>query len=319
MPQEAGPASRRLIWLVATLPIIALLLFGAYSAVLLPRCGACHARTSKATMARSSAHASVPCAACHVPRGRAQRIAFGFQEVLHVIPFVGGSQRDWSAIPDVRCVRCHAGLEKKAVSARGIRILHASCAKGAACTDCHSPVTHGATSEWTKSYDMERCLQCHISQASTACDTCHVAKDRRERISTGAFSVTHGKEWRRTHGMGDTSTCVVCHDQSKCQKCHGAGLPHGPQFIQTHAQVAAEPSAKCSSCHPKRFCTECHVLPMPHPAGFTRVHSRTAAEARSVCDRCHAASDCTRCHEMHVHPGGAVGSTAGTPLPGPGE
>ena len=155
---------------------------------------------------------------------------------------------------------------------------------------------------------METCIACHASQgASTKCDTCHENKDRQQRVSTGVFAITHGKNWRKTHGMGNTATCSVCHTAAKCEKCHGVGLPHDKEFMARHGAIAGDPAAKCYTCHDTRFCADCHGLAMPHSKTFTRDHAARAKSDPKLCKRCHAGSDCTDCHVRHVHPGGAVG------------
>jgi hypothetical protein len=154
---------------------------------------------------------------------------------------------------------------------------------------------------------MDRCLACHISRSKTDCDLCHKGRDRASRIDSPTFAVTHGPNWRSTHGMGDGATCTVCHKPGDCVECHGPGVPHGPDFVQVHTGYAAEKGARCSACHAASFCEGCHGTPMPHAKTFTAGHAKAAAAKPDLCRRCHADSDCRTCHIKHVHPGGAVG------------
>lgn len=286
-----------------------------YVGVALPGCTACHSKGAFATATNAAPHAKVQCASCHVSSTATGRIAFAFEETFHmVLPIVSGKGREWAAVPNARCLSCHTDVESKVVTRGGIRIAHASCDVGSACTDCHSTTAHGTSTTWVRTYDMDTCLRCHVSQASTACDLCHTG-DRRpaDAVTTGVFAITHGPEWQKTHGMGDAATCVVCHTATTCEKCHGPGLPHEGKFIQTHPTYALAPGAKCEGCHEKRFCDDCHGLAMPHTAAFTAKHATSAAADRALCNRCHDASDCTICHEKHVHPGGAIGNFPNRP------
>ncbi len=204
---------------------------------------------------------------------------------------------------------CHEQVLKGVVVANGIRINHASCATTASCTDCHSSTAHGSATRWVRSYDMDGCLECHVAvEATWTCDLCHEGRDAADRVKFAAFAVTHGPKWKTTHGMGDAATCTVCHAASDCADCHGAGVPHEPNFVDVHSSYATEGDARCASCHKDAFCNACHGTEMPHPAGFTRRHAAASKEQPDLCTRCHDKSDCTNCHVKHVHPGGAVGS-----------
>lgn len=310
---------RFVIWLVVLLPLV-VLISGTYFAVAQPGCVSCHARNTQfAAATRKASHSGVECVACHVAPNPVDRFSFGFRQMFHMmLPVVSGKGRDWAAVDNARCLACHKQIETQIVSANGIRIDHQSCARGAQCTDCHSTVGHGTAATWVRTYDMETCLACHVSKASTKCDVCHDDKDSTTRISTGTFAVTHGKQWRTTHAMGNTATCSVCHTAAKCEKCHGAGLPHDKEFLGLHSKIAADPAAKCFTCHDTRFCTDCHGIEMPHTQAFTRGHAAVAKSDPNLCKRCHADPDCTKCHETHVHPGGAVGNLKKSSSPSKG-
>jgi hypothetical protein len=154
---------------------------------------------------------------------------------------------------------------------------------------------------------MDGCLKCHVKLGKVACDLCHQGKEKRARVQSAAFAVTHGPKWKTTHGMGDAATCGVCHVPQDCADCHGPGVPHEQKFVEVHASYAAQPTAKCSTCHKDAFCNGCHGTKMPHPAGFTPKHPELSKKQPDMCKRCHEDSDCTTCHAKHVHPGGSIG------------
>ena len=151
---------------------------------------------------------------------------------------------------------------------------------------------------------MEMCFECHgEGGAPVACDTCHAARLPAERIQTGVFSVTHGEDYLKTHGMGGTGTCSPCHAQSKCASCHGPGVPHPKDFVNKHAVPAKSDGAQCTTCHVTAFCSDCHQVEMPHPTEFVKSHGDLVeANSETTCRRCHDPADCTVCHEKHVHP-----------------
>ncbi len=317
----AGAWRRPLIWLLVLSPFIAVLLTVGVLSVTQPGCESCHKRDARFAAATSKAsHSEVKCVACHVPPAPVDRAAFGFRQLFGMlIPVMSAQGRDWETVDDQQCLACHKSIGEQVVSAKGLRIDHQACASGRQCVDCHSSVAHGAT-RWVRGYDMEACLECHVAKsAPTACDTCHVERDRADRISTGSFAITHGPQWRKTHGMGNMANCAVCHTAAKCETCHGVGLPHDKEFIQQHGAVSRNPAAKCESCHEQRFCDSCHGLQMPHTRAFTRDHAVQAKANRALCNRCHADPDCTECHVKHVHPGGAVGGISASPSSASGK
>lgn len=302
---------RRILWSAAALVVVGVLGLGAYNAVALPGCASCHDRAGFRAATAASPHAKTDCRACHAPAGVVERAGFGLGQTFHMfVPVSRPAVRDAAAVPDSRCLACHAKVEKGVTTSNGIRIDHAVCDKGASCTDCHSTTAHGEATSWVRTYDMDRCLACHVAEKKTACDLCHQGRGPRTRIAAGSFAITHGPQWKTTHGMGDPATCMVCHTPDKCIGCHGPGLPHGADFITTHPTFSKAAGAKCSGCHEQSFCDGCHGTPMPHTAEFTKGHAKLAAATPALCKRCHADSDCTECHTKHIHPGGSVGPTA---------
>ena len=315
-PKASGVARsrrRRLVW--AVIGLLAICLLGLRIAgVIGPKpCTSCHDRGVFREETQASAHASVECRRCHVPPGVVGEVVFALQRPLHAyIPQARAADRDTATVPDDRCAACHHKALQDVVVANGIRINHPSCSTTAPCTDCHSATAHGSATRWVRSYDMDGCLECHMASDNVACDLCHQGEDAADRVKYAAFSVTHGANWKSTHGMGDAATCNVCHAASDCADCHGAGVPHEPRFVDAHSSYADQGDAKCASCHKDAFCVACHGMEMPHPAGFTPRHSAASKKQPRLCTRCHDESDCTNCHVKHVHPGGAVGTDVST-------
>jgi hypothetical protein len=209
-----------------------------------------------------------------------------------------------SAVASSRCLSCHRKDIRGTVENGGLRISHASCAGDRECTDCHSTTAHGREITWPKTANMDSCFECHGSAAVPSdCDVCHSERLARDRIRSVPFAVTHGPNAEQTHGMGEMATCDSCHTAARCVRCHGVGLPHGPDFVVQHGPVARSAAAQCADCHQARFCRDCHGMLMPHPTQFVKDHGPTVeSEGSDTCRKCHATSDCVDCHVQHVHP-----------------
>ena len=290
------------------MPVAAVLAVGVYGAVASPGCGTCHTDTALVSATQASSHATVECGACHAPSAAGDRLLFGYRQVGHMVfPALGDEGREWASVADSRCIACHAPIASDIVTARGLRVDHSVCAVGSSCTDCHSTVAHGEATSWIRTYDMETCLTCHVSETLADCTLCHEGRLPSDRITTGVFAITHGPEWEQTHGMGNSATCSACHTAADCATCHGPGLPHGAGFLSEHAEYSGQADAQCLGCHEQSYCDDCHGLEMPHTPRFIVEHADEAYEDEALCNRCHVESDCIVCHETHVHPGGAIG------------
>lgn len=274
-----------------------------------PGCTACHARVdSTVADTAAGAHASVKCAACHVPKDLAGRVSFASREIFGMALRLGAADdRAAAAVPDSACLTCHAGIYDSLTESKGYRIDHVNCASNAACTSCHSTTAHGTDGTWPRTSEMGTCLGCHSTrEASENCDVCHDPRTPSERLSRGtAWAVTHGAQWKTTHGMGDLKTCSACHKPEYCSDCHGIALPHPDRYVTTrHAAEARSNRAACDGCHRREFCDSCHGgVEMPHPKTFIKGHVTYVKDKTDAsCKRCHAESDCTTCHVKHVHP-----------------
>jgi len=273
-------------------------------AVLQPGCNRCHLTGEFKTATTASPHAEVTCVSCHGGGTAEARLGFAASQVGGMYLKVVDLDPAVAAVPSARCRGCHEDQMSGLVENNGLRIKHESCMIKRECTDCHSPTAHGAATSWPKTVTMDMCYDCHGSgTVSAKCDMCHTAKLPSDRVKTGTFSITHGPNHAQTHGMADTSTCQQCHESTKCEKCHGGGVPHTADFVRTHGGAATGANAQCTSCHAKRFCIDCHKYPMPHPKSFKKEHGRIVERADDVaCKRCHDPLDCTSCHVKHVHP-----------------
>ena len=279
-------------------------------------CGSCHATKAAYADWQVSSHASVRCERCHIDRGYLGGLGNSFALAWDMARSVVGTTGASVAVPDSACASCHsqADLAKPAV-VRGLRISHSGLAEGGyRCTDCHAGVAHKVPASPKSAPTMSVCARCHNNvKLSGKCTLCHTeakSADVVRRIDP-EWSKTHGPRWRQMHGMGDLSTCTMCHKSQECQKCHGVPLPHDENFVVEHGAIAQQSKQQCLSCHNQSFCDNCHMFPMPHPVGFLATHPKIAHGVEDPrCVRCHVQDDCGSCHKAHIHPNGPGIGTA---------
>ncbi len=258
----------------------------------------------------SEAHASVTCYSCHLAAGVWSLPSQKAVEILRMYPRSVFSTPGAAVVTETSrhaCLACHEAVLEETVSRRGIRINHSECAKGVSCDACHSTVGHGKASRRVSEPNMDDCVACHVrSEVSVACATCHVGKVEATRRKPGVWQVTHGRNWKKMHGMGDLQSCATCHPQGYCARCHLVDVPHPADFGRTHGAASVANPTSCPTCHVQAtFCDACHGMQMPHPQGFLQAHSKTAKSRQDVaCKRCHSMTDCEQCHANHIHPGG---------------
>ncbi|MCL2654855.1 MAG: hypothetical protein FWD65_04040 [Coriobacteriia bacterium] len=274
-------------------------------------CAHCHAKAVASV--EKGAHGNLSCAVCHQGPGAFARMRFGWTMITGMYTHITDpSQGSLSTTSQTQCTRsdCHVVSELPVATTGGLRISHKNCTDGLRCVQCHPNVAHEEKSI-RNSVDMFNCLTCHRNQGvSVDCNLCHDGRVQ-PRIPTATFSVTHGKQWKNTHGLGNMAACDVCHQNKTCAGCHGAGVPHTVNYLRTHGSDAKSSTARCSSvngCHEQSFCDTCHKgFELPHPQSFVKTHSALVKkEGDKRCANCHDPKDCTQCHERHVHPGGAV-------------
>lgn len=308
-PESRARILRLSAWLVG-LGVVAFALPVVVCTVSPPGCASCHTARGLIADVTSEAHfvTGVSCVDCHIGSAIEDRIRFGvYQAYGMAVPILDTAESSALAIADSSCRSCHDDIDGT-MTVAGLRIKHDECASGSSCVDCHSDAAHTEGVSWPTVYDMDTCLGCHDAAAAyDACDTCHVGSLERVRRTTGAWAVTHGSDWQRTHGMGEMTTCRACHAESYCTRCHGPGVPHDERFFGRHGALSLSADARCTECHEQALCDDCHGLEMPHPIEFTRGHADLVDGTDDAsCKACHADADCVTCHVKHVHPGGAV-------------
>ncbi len=305
---------RRALTVVAVASAVGLLALGLTGMLAGTRvfpCATCHAMEPFAASPNDAVHAAIACTPCHAGGSFAGSIDLGTRVVTRMLPsaLLGTAELTGSTSRVARdgCVACHEGVLTSGPGGSGIVIDHGACAATGACTTCHGGTAHPQAVRWPRIYSMEECVACHqSSDASDACDACHIGKSEHDRLAVGSWQVTHGANWRETHGMGSIQYCGTCHPDTYCVDCHGTPLPHAADWGSQHGIAANEGRDACATCHPgEALCDSCHSMEMPHPTGFLQVHSDEADTVDDErCAQCHLAEDCIECHENHVHPGG---------------
>jgi hypothetical protein len=271
-----------------------------------PMCDLCHGSMTRADVS----HRTVGCAACH-SSGSAGAVGLASEVAYRMAPrsLVGTSSGPVVETSREACLACHAEVLESVTATGGLRISHRYCAAAASCDACHALVAHGGGVRWQRGPVMEDCTSCHVRQKiGVGCGMCHSEQEESERVAIGPWQVTHGANWRKTHGLGRLESCVICHPRDYCVRCHKVAVPHEESFGSTHGASAIADRPACLSCHGTgRFCDGCHRMPMPHPAGFLGRHSTVAMTIDDpICARCHPREMCVRCHNTHIHPGFAA-------------
>ncbi len=302
-------------WYVVLSLILGLVLVAAIisTAALVPAyCGACH--LGEATALGQSGHAGTHCDACH-----GATTLFGLiDRRLNLVSMVGsqltpGTQQVVAAVGNEMCLSCHdKDVVSGTVTGRGIRMSHKEViAAKWRCTDCHAATAHAGAQSNTSGYSMDSCLECHSADPKNVktCEVCHVGKAKPQRgvSAVSSWKITHGPDWRKTHGLGNLKTCASCHGPGYCVRCHNMRMPHSENFPRTHGQEVvnrATGDEDCLTCHERKTCDGCHGVTMPHPVEFLRTHAEEVERSgREACYRCHRESSCINCHTRHAHPG----------------
>lgn len=288
-------------------------------------CFACHEMELRAASWSESAHNVVGCVKCHqaptawyeVPTRVAGRAGLLARDVAAHLsgefsdpidaPSVGSAP-----VTDDVCLQCH-DPNREATSGYRILIDHVEHARrNGSCVSCHVRTAHPLETRGGPLSLMSQCYTCHgapeYPDADTACGTCHPA-------GYELLPASHTEErWERGHGdvsEVDATLCVMCHEQSFCDDCHGLPMPHPDRWAagdQGHAVLAEPDPAVCEPCHSggPDLCTMCHHTSYePLTGTWIDQHSvEVKAEGSEYCLTCHPGPYCSFCHTRLVEGGG---------------
>ena len=300
--------SKRIIAVIMVCVTILILALGTAGVIITAQpifCRTCHLEKDVYKTWTKSPHKEISCLKCHQKPGTIGYLTSQVKMIKRIFSFLRSSYREplTSNISNSSCLQCHRKIRKTTVVKNAIRVRHKDFLKeGQMCTDCHSTVGHRGTLKKQENPSMDKCTGCHNNEiASTKCKTCHVEEVKREVRHSGPWGVTHGKYWRQTHGMGNLTSCIICHSKKDCSRCH-IEMPHNENWPYRHGNMALKND--CFQCHVKNFCDDCHRMEMPHPSSFLPKHPEIAEKKGSeFCKRCHVKDDCQLCHVRHIHPG----------------
>jgi predicted CXXCH cytochrome family protein len=224
---------------------------------------------------RHEIHPPFECAQCHGTSDAPDVIVRAQAETCFACHGIEGEHGDASAMD---CAVCHAQLpapashgfewrEGHAVPAAAAPDQCANCHVRSDCLDCHRPGAASPAGGYhpadflmrhpSSAYNRETsCADCH--NVAQFCQTCHLQAGLTAKgggIGAGYhdaqpnFASGHGQAARQS-----LETCVSCHVERDCLRCHNRMNPHGPGF---NAETLREKNAQ--------MCTACHGVNVPDP------------------------------------------------------
>lgn len=228
-------------------------------------CATCHGQIAEdagpiadegtQTATSEPTHASVSCVACHEAGQLTGMAANTIDRARHLVAQLAGAPFPTDAVVDSSaCLRCHNEILQESVETTDtrIRMSHKEPVEaGLVCTECHAGVGH--RQEPAAQAGMVTCLRCHDGeQAAAACGTCHLADV--------GYSTTDSRVFVAVN-LPPITDCGDCHDQAKCDACHGFRMPHPQGFLDgEHARYAGfDLKEKCYACHVRTDCDRCHA------------------------------------------------------------
>lgn len=304
---EEKEETRREKWVLLSIALALLIFVGLFSLLSTQSflCGSCHTIEKNYLSLNNSSHKDTSCFSCHREPGVAGFMLFE----VNLLRMTASSLSQLYEKPiiayvsDSSCLGCHRKIKKGIAVRNGIKISHKELSPGEPCTECHNTIPHGDAVKNKKYGTMEKCTACHNGQdAASDCQVCHEKNVKITKRRTGPWQVVHGSKWARTHGMGNLSSCSLCHAEKDCGKCHSQ-MPHTEDWPYSHGKKAKKTGLdKCYKCHNESVCQECHWLEMPHGDRFLPDHPKIYKEkGKKVCFNCHVKYDCDFCHSRHIH------------------
>lgn len=209
---------------------------------------------------RTSTHAKVGCAECHVDPGAAGFLTFAARSVpaFYSQLVFGPTDTNLLKSPTIAaCQKCHTAYRQ--VSPAGDLLIphraHVEVLK-VNCATCHKNLVHSKNAAGYNRPEMQTCLkQCHDgTKASNECIDCHTQKQ------TPASHREKG--WLETHASQTESVnCAKCHEWSPdyCKECHKKRpATHAGNWKTDHKERAKTRAKGCLFCHGEAFCKKCH-------------------------------------------------------------
>lgn len=168
------------------------------------------------------------------------------------------------------CVECHKdyAAERK-LSVYMNHPLHAQL--GVECATCHTENVHP-----NPPHPQEKvCAECHTEvELKDQCGFCHPPASLPHFYLMGA-------------PRQSVVECDVCHPKNS----FGGGVP----TAKIHGDFDGADRGTCLSCHPDTTCQRCHG--QSHPSNWLAVHGTSAVSLAQTCTNCHTPTWCAgRCH-----------------------
>ncbi|ADO71513.1 cytochrome c3 family protein [Stigmatella aurantiaca] len=309
--------------------------------------------------------AGADCAACHDSvRGSesARDRNLPGHEECEVCHDLEAAQKGKKTDPASDCAVCHPGFDatvrKEPVK---LEFPHANLnfshkqhvAKKVECAACHGDLAAVNLATRQQLPKMATCFDCHDGRVLTNdCTSCHLkqASGRLQLNFTSGIlrpiqgdplGMDHGPRFEFNHGTRASvsrQTCMECHSDSYCQKCHDSLQKplsvHPNDFITLHPVQARTEASRCESCHRSQsFCIACHersgvgmdadstlrprnVKVHPDYNIWVEVpgpqhHGIAASRDMRACISCHREESCMSCHselserrQINPHPNG---------------
>jgi hypothetical protein len=281
----AGPGGTALVWGIVVLAVVGAGIGTSRDEYCADACHSGDAAKSR----KADAHKGVACVRCHEDAGPASAVAVVLQRTAHLASQIADIGAYKGAVPASRCLACHGSVLKGTVTIKdlGVRISHERpIAGGMACDDCHEKAGHGGS---IAARGMATCVPCHDGKkASSTCSVCHTG-DTSEAVRISLGSETD-RPFPRIQ-LGPVRDCGGCHDQARCDACHGLRLPHPDQFVKwQHARYAGfEKKQVCWRCHESRKdCGGCHTdwNKSSHGPAWRSTHGDASPDMSARC-ACH--------------------------------
>jgi hypothetical protein len=321
--RELTPQEKRLRVLSAvafgSVAVIAALLLAGVTTGLDSMCLSCHTgdmpHVARLDDESADPHVRVECVRCHEATGVLGTVTSSVPgRLAHFATGIAGTGSKGYGVPvaTAGCLSCHGGVRDGVMEnkQRGLRVSHREPLEArATCVDCHEmQKTTGIVGGWT--VGMSACLRCHDGkQASAECSSCHT-KD-----IAFAVHVNFDPQPRR---LVPDKRCYTCHEQARCDSCHGVTMPHTADFKSIEHPRAAtldiwyNGGRACKKCHTetRNSCKKCHKNSGPgHPVpDWARLHALAPPYAGyGGCNGCHgylakipSRNFCGVCHERYV-------------------